>query len=328
MRNSLILKIWTKFGKVGAETSYLQSQMHSDYDSASIADSDLEDGEQQKMLTSRLWILSNANFTEETCCTVLIAKRRTGKTHSRVLFSNTADPSHLGRSLLEGNKDHLLSQARSELMRQEHPVGSHNNSISELQQQAYAQRLELQDAETLIYWISTRNKFVYKKNNVSRKRFSQILRIRSMREMREMKRAHELRVDEVSLQKLRENHETIQKLTSQFQDNAKNRWILWIIRENFKKWNQITVGDCLTFPVSLQWFQVLFPCWAATNACHLTHGMRLDHRKTFFGNQFSTFDSSRNHPQGIHNCTTPRDTRISYTGCRDRDSFRKRWQTK
>ena len=33
------------FGKVGAEMSYLQSQMHSDYDSEeSIADSDLEDG--------------------------------------------------------------------------------------------------------------------------------------------------------------------------------------------------------------------------------------------------------------------------------------------
>ena len=43
------------FGKVGAQTSYLQSQMHSDYDSAeSIADSDLEDGELRKMLASPL----------------------------------------------------------------------------------------------------------------------------------------------------------------------------------------------------------------------------------------------------------------------------------
>ena len=29
-----------------------------------------------------------------------------------------ADPSNLGRSLFEGNTDHLLSQARSELMKQ------------------------------------------------------------------------------------------------------------------------------------------------------------------------------------------------------------------
>ena len=39
-----------EFGKVGAEMSYFQSQMHSEYDSAeSIADSDLEDGELRKM---------------------------------------------------------------------------------------------------------------------------------------------------------------------------------------------------------------------------------------------------------------------------------------
>ena len=37
--------------------------------------------------------------------------------------------------------------------------------------------------------------------------------IRSMHEMGEMKRVQELRVDEVSVQKTRENHETIQKLT-------------------------------------------------------------------------------------------------------------------
>ena len=41
--------------------------------------------------------------------------------------------------------------------------------------------------------------------------------IRNMHEVGEMKRAQELRVDEVSVQKLRENHETIQQLTSQLQ---------------------------------------------------------------------------------------------------------------
>ena len=56
------------------------------------------------------------------------------------VFKNT-DPSNWERSLLEGNKDHLLSQARSEIMKQEHQVESLNNCISELQQQTYAQRL-------------------------------------------------------------------------------------------------------------------------------------------------------------------------------------------
>ena len=39
-----------------------------------------------------------------------------------------------------------------------------------------------------------------------------------MHEMGEMKRAQELRVDEVSVQKLRENHETIEQLTAQLQE--------------------------------------------------------------------------------------------------------------
>ena len=52
-----------------------------------------------------------------------------------------AHPFKLGRSLLEGNKHHSLSQARSELMKQEHQVGSLNSCINELQQQAYVQGL-------------------------------------------------------------------------------------------------------------------------------------------------------------------------------------------
>ena len=44
------------FGKIGVEMSYIQSQRHSDYDSAeSIADSDLEDGQFRKMLASPLY---------------------------------------------------------------------------------------------------------------------------------------------------------------------------------------------------------------------------------------------------------------------------------
>ena len=63
-----------------------------------------------------------------------------------ILFLRIADPTNVGKSLLVGNKNHLLNQARSELMKQEHQVGSLDNCIDELQQQAYAQRLELEDA--------------------------------------------------------------------------------------------------------------------------------------------------------------------------------------
>ena len=52
-----------EFGKVGADVSYLQSQMHSEYDSAeSIADADLEDGELQKMLASPLYLQNREDY--------------------------------------------------------------------------------------------------------------------------------------------------------------------------------------------------------------------------------------------------------------------------
>ena len=71
-----------------------------------------------------------------------------------------------------------------------------------------------------------------------------------MHEMGEMKRAQERRVDEVSVQKLRENHEAIKNLTFQLQEMQEQMNSL--IHENYKKWNQIIVGDCRTFPVNLQ----------------------------------------------------------------------------
>ena len=206
-------------------TCDVQSRIHSDYDSAeSIADLDLEDGELRKMLLHRCIYMGEEKI-------MVLFKKNTGKLEAEVrqkreesaqrdepdhsrrerdsLMSNSsqepraygkpdamfslrsnepgnqfersmfknANPSNLGKSLLEG-KGHLLSQARSELMRQEHQVGSLNSCISELQQQAFAQRLELQDA--------------------------QHGQIRSMREMRERKRAQELRVDEFPVRKLRE----------------------------------------------------------------------------------------------------------------------------
>ena len=58
-------------------------------------------------------------------------------------FSN---PTNVSISLLDGNRDHLLTQARSELMKQEYKVESLNTCIDELQQQTNAQRLELEDS--------------------------------------------------------------------------------------------------------------------------------------------------------------------------------------
>ena len=52
-----------EFGKVGADVSYLQSQMHSENDSEeSFADSVLEDGELRRMLTSPLYLQNREDY--------------------------------------------------------------------------------------------------------------------------------------------------------------------------------------------------------------------------------------------------------------------------
>ena len=64
---------------------------------------------------------------------------------------------------------------------------------------------------------------------------------RSMHEMGELKRAQELRVDESSVE--------MQEQMNCINDSG-----------NFKKWNRITAGDCLTFPVNQQGFEVHALC--------------------------------------------------------------------
>ena len=129
------------------------------------------------------------------------------------VFRN-ANPSNLRGSLLEGNKDHLLNQARSELAKQELHVESLNECVGELQRQTEEQRLALQDAQH--GFVESRREQVRLQEELSVK--EKVLRntqIRNMHEVGEIQRAQEHRVDEVSVQKLRENRETTQQLTSQ-----------------------------------------------------------------------------------------------------------------
>ena len=131
-----------------------------------------------------------------------------------------ADTSNVVRSLLEGNKDHWLHQARSELMKQEHQVGSLNNCTDELQQKAYAKRLELEDAHH--GYAESRGKQVRRQEElVVKEKALRDSQTRSMHEMGEMKRARELRVEEFSIPKLRKSHETIQRLSLHNHKNCK-----------------------------------------------------------------------------------------------------------
>ena len=83
--------------------------------------------------------------------------------------------------------------------------------------------------------------------------------IRNRHEMREMKRAQELRVDESSVQKLRESHETKQRLTSQAPELQERMNELTDSRE-FHEVESNYSGIFHAFPVNKQGFQVRDLC--------------------------------------------------------------------
>ena len=129
----------------------------------------------------------------------------------------------------------------------------------------------------------------------------QVLRstqIRNMHEMGEIKRAQELRTDEVSVEKLRENHQTIQQFTSHLQQ----------MQEQMNSMNdsgdfQDVKSNCSgrLSHVSSQ------PAMIPSSRALLSRDKRLplDTRnqsrlpENVFGNQFSTFDSLRDVPERI-----------------------------
>ena len=107
-------------------------------------------------------------------------------------------------------------------MMQEHEVEYRNKCVDELQQQAYAQRLELEDAhhgyvESRQEQVRLQEELVMKEKVLrNTEKALRETQIRGMHEMGEMRRAQELRVDEFSVQKLRENHENNTKTHSTF----------------------------------------------------------------------------------------------------------------
>ena len=93
------------------------------------------------------------------------------------------------------------------------------------------------------------------------------------------------------VQKLRENRKTIQKLTSQLQE----------MQDQMISMNES--GDASRFQST------------PSSRCVLSRDKRLPLdswntsglKENVFGNQCSTFDSPRDHPEGIHSCATQRE---------------------
>ena len=211
------------------------------------------------------------------------------------VFRN-ANPSNLSGSLLEGNKDHLLNQARSDLAMQELHVESLNECIGELQRQTEEQRLAVQDAQ--YGFVESRREQVRLHEEFSMK--EKVLRnteVRNMHEMREIKRAQEYRVDEVSVRNLRENHETIQQLTSQVQQMQEQT-------NSMRDSEKISrYGIEFLWKIVSRFQSVMIP--SSRSLLSRDKRLPLDTwnqsglQENVFGYQFSTFDSARDHPQII-----------------------------
>ena len=123
--------------------------------------------------------------------------------------------------------------------------------------------------------------------------------IRSMHEMGEMKRAQELRVDEFSMQKLNESHETIQMFTSQLQEMQK---LMYSMNDSGEFQEVESNHSGRLYYVSSQ------PSMIPSSSSMLSSDKRLplDTWNTsglpehVFDDNFFTFDAPRNQPQGIH----------------------------
>ena len=101
--------------------------------------------------------------------------------------SGHEEPENLPRQILEGlllKATKIIAQSRQDVnvMGQKHQVGSLNNCISELQQQTYAQRLKLQDAQH--GYIESRREHVRLQEELSVK--EKVLRDTQSRSMHEM----------------------------------------------------------------------------------------------------------------------------------------------
>ena len=119
-------------------------------------------------------------------------------------------------TLLAGNKDHLLNQARSDLATKEIHVESLNKCTDDLQKPTEVQGRAFQEVQH--EFVESRREQARLQEKLTRKENAlRDTQIRSMHELERMTRAQVKQVDEMSFQKLRESHETIQQLASQLQ---------------------------------------------------------------------------------------------------------------
>ena len=130
--------------------------------------------------------------------------------------------------------------------------------------------------------------------------------IRNMHEMEEIKKAQELRVCEVSVQKLRENHGTNQQLTSQLQqmqeqmNSMNDSGHFQDVESNYSGRLSHVSSQPAMIPSSR-------PLLSRDKRLSLDTWNQSGLQENVVGNQFSTFDSPRDHPQRIQSDNVQRN---------------------
>ena len=137
-----------------------------------------------------------------------------GKGETLLRFS---DPEKAARTVLEEQRDHLLADAKSEMLKQECKDDTLNTCIREFQRQARSNRLEM-DGVSCGHGESRRELARLHEELAQREKALPDPCIRNIHEVEELKRAQEMRIDEFSRHELRESPATIQKLASQIQE--------------------------------------------------------------------------------------------------------------
>ena len=114
----------------------------------------------------------------------------------------------------------MLAEAKSEVRKHESRADYLDTSGRDLQRQLDSNRLGIY-CTNQVYEETRKEQARLHEELVQREKALRDTRFRSIHEVQQLKRAQEMRVDEFSINKLRETHDTIQGLTSQIQELQK-----------------------------------------------------------------------------------------------------------
>ena len=189
-------------------------------------------------------------------------------------------------------------------MKLEYKVESLNTCISELHSAAnLCSAIGIGGRPTRICRISKRQVRL-QGEVVMKEKALRDTQIGSIREVGELKRALELRVDEFSVQTLRESHDTIQKLTSQIQELQESVNCMNDSGE-FQETESNYSGKCSHVPSQQAVIPSLCSMLSREKRLPLDTWSLSEPQGNVFCNRRPMFDSSQTPYQGIRHSTTP-----------------------